>query len=85
MVFWYGPWGFLPWLLIPILMCAGMMAMILVMGRGHTGQGWMGWCGDGHRRERDTDPALDALRQRLASGELTREEYEEQRKLLLTT
>ncbi len=87
---WFGVWGLGSWfifLVLPILMCIGMMAMMLLMGRGHMGTGWgpMGWCGRGHVDEAHTDPALETLRQRLASGELTQQEYEEQRNLLLTT
>jgi uncharacterized membrane protein len=77
---WYGEWGWGPWLIFPILMCIAMMAMMLLMARGR-----MGWCGGGHAREARIDPALESLRQRLASGDLTPQEYEEQRNLLLTT
>jgi len=75
---WYGGWGLGPWVIVPILMCLGMMTMMLLMGRGH-----MGWCGGEQMGEARIDPALETLRQRLASGELTRPEYEEQRDLLL--
>ncbi len=84
---WYDAWGLGPWFIFPVLMCVGMMAIMLLTGRGHTGRGLMGWCGGGHLGEARTDPiidpALETLRQRLASGELTQQEYEEQRDLLL--
>ena len=90
MPWWYGPWDFGPWLIFPIVMCFAMMGMMMLMGRGRIG-------GTGHMRgmgrmdrsdytnEPHTDPALETLRQRFASGELTKEEYEEQRKTLLAT
>ncbi len=77
-MFWYGIWDWGPWLIVPVVMCVGMMAMMMLMGRGG-----MGWCGAGHMSEERTDPALETLRQRFASGELTQQEYEEQRSLLL--
>jgi putative membrane protein len=76
---WYGAWDWGPWLIFPILMCVGMIVMMLLMARGH-----MGGCGGEHMDEAGTDAALETLRQRFASGELTRQEYEEQRKVLLT-
>lgn len=75
---WYDLWGFGPWIIFPIVMCFAMMAMMLSMGRGR-----MGWCSSGQMGGQPIDPALETLRQRLASGELTRQEYEERRNLLL--
>jgi uncharacterized membrane protein len=87
MPWWYGVWGLSPWFIFLMLMCVGMMAMMLLMGRGHMGHEHMGGHGRGHMGEARTDPiidpALETLRQRFASGELTRQEYEEQRDLLL--
>ncbi len=83
---WSGVWGLGPWFIfpiLPILMCIGMMAMMLLVGRGHTGRWPMGWCGGEHVGEAPGDPALETLRQRFASGELTEQEYEAQRDLLL--
>ncbi len=37
----------------------------------------------GHTDQPPTEPALDTLRQRFASGELTQQECQEQRNLLL--
>ena len=85
MPWWYGPWDG-SWFIFPIVFCAVMM---IFMGRGHMGgmghttrmRYWDGgWPNDGQH----TDPALETLRERFAKGELTREEYEDQRKTLLT-
>ncbi len=83
MFWWYGPWEFGPWLVFPILICGAMLAMMLVMGQRHMGRSGH-TAGGGHTHEAPTDPALDTLRQRFASGELTPEEYVEKRKVLLT-
>ncbi len=80
---WYSTWDLSLWLIFPFIMCVVMMATIMLMGRGRTGRGPMGWCGGGHLSESQADPALETLRQRFASGELTQKEYEEQRSLLL--
>ncbi len=75
---WYDVWGSGIWLIFPIIMCFGMMGMMLVMGRGR-----MGWCGGEHEGTEHTDSSLETLRQRFASGDLTQQEYEEQKNLLL--
>ena len=85
MFWWYGPWDFAPWLIFGIVMCFGMMGMFMLIGRGHLSDtGHMHADGSEQPDEPHADPALDTLRQRFASGELTPQEYEEKRKLLLT-
>ncbi len=76
---WFGVWDFGPWLIFPILMCVGMMTMLL-SGRGPFGRHAHG---SGRLGEGPRDPALETLRQRFVSGELTRKEYDEQRDVLL--
>jgi uncharacterized membrane protein len=76
-MFWYGA-GLGPWFLFPMLMCFAMMAiMMLFMSHGHMGR-------SGHTDEPPSDPALDTLRQRFASGELTQQEFVERRQQLLS-
>ena len=74
-------WSGGSWFLFPMLMCAVMM--IFMMGSHRMSGHHMGghyWRGD--RDVPSSDPALDTLRQRFASGELTAEEYEERKKTL---
>ena len=86
MTFW--GWG---WMMGPGMMGPGMM------GRWGWGGGWGGFLGLlvllllvagvvlvvlGLSRRETQDTALDILRQRLARGEITPEQYEELRKLL---
>ncbi len=69
---WYGVWALGFWFIFPVLICIGMMAMMMLMGRGHLRgrmRACMGMC-RGHVGEAHTDPDLKSLRQRLASGEL---------------
>jgi uncharacterized membrane protein len=42
------------------------------------------WDGGWSNDEQHIDPALETLRERFAKGELSKEEYEDQRKTLLT-
>jgi uncharacterized membrane protein len=89
MPWWYAPWDFGPWFIFGIVMCFAMMGMMMLMGRGHMGgMSHIGPMGHMDGRENSDgphiDPALETLRQRFASGELTKEEYEEERKTLLT-
>ena len=89
MPWWYGTWDG-PWFIFPMAFCAIMMiGMMLFMGRGH--MGGMGhttemrhWDGGWSNGEQHIDPALETLRERFAKGELSKEEYEDQRKTLLT-
>ena len=89
MPWWYGPWDG-SWFIFPLVFCAIMMiGMMLMMGRGH--MGGMGhttemrhWDGGWSNDEQHIDPALETLRERFAKGELSKEEYEDQRKTLLT-
>ncbi|MDQ7820818.1 MAG: SHOCT domain-containing protein [Armatimonadota bacterium] len=73
---WMGPgmmgrWGWGPWgggwgLMGMLLVLAGIVLVVLALTR----------------RESRSDEALEILRRRLASGEITREQYEELRKTL---
>jgi putative membrane protein len=63
-------WPGLIWLVIPLLLWGGLMAMLV----------WAVRAADGPRRGPDT--AMRVLRRRLASGEITEEEYERIRGML---
>ena len=70
---WYGTWGAGPWPVFPILMCVVMLVMMLPMML-MMGRGMMGGHGGEHMTTPPTDPALDTLRQRFASGEISQED-----------
>lgn len=78
---WYrgpGDWWIFP-LVMPLVMIVVMLIM-LVLFRGFFWSGpWMGR----HQYRGDDDAALDILRRRLAGGEISEEEYQAKRKLLL--
>jgi putative membrane protein len=84
---WGGAWGPGPWWIFPIVMPIIFIVVMLVVLTIFRGMFWgsSAWCGS--RRpdgDRTSDPALEILRRRFASGEITEQEYEQKRKLLLT-
>ena len=58
---------------VMVLFWAFVIAFILVLVRAASGR----------RAESDDDDAMSTLRRRLAAGEITREEYEQTRRVLL--
>jgi putative membrane protein len=79
----YGGWDGGAWIILPILMCIGMVVMMVLM-MGPVMHRHMGGHGGGHTAVPRSDRALEVLRQRFANGELTQQEYEEWRHVLLT-
>lgn len=75
---WYGPFDGGPWWLIGMALCAGMM--LLMMGSHRMG-GSHGMHGR-HAAGTNADRALEDLRERFASGEITQQEYEDRKKVL---
>ncbi len=69
MLWWWNDYG--PWMFVPLLMMIVCGVMMLSMMGGHMG----------HSRRHDSH-ALEILKERFASGEISREQYEEQRRLL---
>jgi putative membrane protein len=67
------PWAGLLWLVVAFLFWAGLMALLVWAVRSSAGP-------RGSRRPPDT--AAQVLRQRLARGEISQEEYERIRQLL---
>lgn len=77
-----GPadWWIFP-LVMPLLM---IVVMLVMMGLFRGGFFWSGpWMGRHQHRGDDDDAALGILRRRLASGEISEDEYQAKRKLLL--
>ncbi len=83
---WFDWWNGWWWFLFPMAMCAVMMLFMAGSHgmRGHHMTHY--WRGDERDDDegRHGDPALETLRQRFASGELTAEEYEERKRTLAT-
>ena len=73
-----GPadWWIFP-LVMPLVMIVGMLIMMSMF------RGGFFWSGPRHQHRGDDDAALDILRRRLASGEISEDEYQAKRKLLL--
>jgi putative membrane protein len=65
----YGGWGWLWMSAMMVLFWGGIAALIVFAVRALTGS-------------RGGDPAMDVLRRRLASGEITQEEFDKTRRAL---
>ncbi len=90
MPWWGSGWGPGPWWIFPIVMpivfVVIMLIMLTIVRPMFWSQGHSGWCGSSRPRDTESsrDPALETLRRRFAAGEITQQEYEEKRKLLLS-
>ncbi|MCC6178977.1 MAG: SHOCT domain-containing protein [Chloroflexi bacterium] len=75
---WYNGWWMFP-IVMPLMMIVFLAVALLIFRGVFWGRG--PWWTD-RPGEPEGDRALDILRQRLASGEITDEEYERKRQLL---
>ena len=74
---WGGMWIF------PLIMFAVMIIIIFLFSRGGCRPPW--WGPGGHCREGgETDSALEILKKRYAKGEITKEEFEQMKKDILS-
>ncbi len=77
-----GPW-FGPWFIFPIICLLFMVVMMFLMFRRHGPFSWFmghhGWGPSDHGAS-GGESALDILKRRYASGEITREQYEQMRR-----
>jgi putative membrane protein len=81
-VWWTGMWLF-P-IVMPIVMLTVMLvALYLIFGRGGFRPPWFDAARD-ERERRGSDTALEILKQRYAKGELTKEEFDQMKRDLLS-
>ncbi|CAB5139797.1 hypothetical protein D3OALGA1CA_3797 [Olavius algarvensis associated proteobacterium Delta 3] len=68
------------WWIVPIV----MIVLCFFMMRGRRGSMMCGFgpCDIDNRQTRDSDPAIEILDKRYASGEIDKEEYEEKKRTL---
>ncbi len=88
MPWWGGGWGPGSWWIFPIVMPIVFVVVMLIMFAVFRGVFWGASGRRGSRRSYSDGPsadsALEILRRRFASGEITEQEYEQKRKLLLS-
>ncbi len=79
---WMWPWGGM-WI-YPMIMCVVMIIFLFVfLGRWGCRPPW--WGPSGHHRESgDSETALEILKKRYAKGEITKEEFEQMKKDILS-
>jgi putative membrane protein len=77
--FWWGGWWMFP-MVMPIIMVAIVLVVLyFLFGRGGLRPPW--W---DRYPDREAESALDILKKRYAKGEITREEFEQVKKDLLS-
>ncbi len=77
--FWYGGWWMFPMIMPIVFLIIAIIALYLIFGRGGFRPPW--W--DRYPGS-ESESALDILKKRYAKGELTKEEFEQMKKDLLS-
>ena len=77
--FWWGGWWMFPMAMPIIILVALVVVLYLLFGRGGLRPPW--WDRYPHR---ESESALDILKKRYAKGEITREEFDQMKKDLLS-
>ncbi|MDH4266449.1 MAG: SHOCT domain-containing protein [Deltaproteobacteria bacterium] len=77
--FWWGGWWMFPMAMPIIILVALVVVLYLLFGRGGLRAPW--WDRYPHR---ESESALDILKKRYAKGEITREEFDQMKKDLLS-
>ncbi len=79
--FWWGPMWFFPMVMPIIMLVVLLFCLYFIFGRG-------GFRPPGHNTDRpyshagEEESALEILKKRYAKGEITKEQYEEMRRIL---
>lgn len=72
---WFGMW------IWPLLVIVLIVVLILYLGKGYSGRNSRGSAGDTHA---PSETALDIVKKRYAKGEISKEEFEQMKKDILS-
>lgn len=79
---WMWHWGGM-WIFPMIMFVVMIVCMFVFFGRWRCRTPWWG-PGGYHREDRESETALEILKKRYAKGEITKEEFEQMRKDILS-
>jgi putative membrane protein len=79
---WMWHWGGM-WIFPMIMLVVMIIFLFVFFGRGGCRPPWWG-LGGHHREGGETDSALEILKKRYAKGEITKEEFEQMKKDILS-
>jgi putative membrane protein len=81
-MFWWGGWWIFPIVMPVIMVLVMLMGLYFVFGQGRLRPAW--WDTHRHPHDHEAEPAMEILKKRYARGEITREEFEQMKKDLLS-
>jgi putative membrane protein len=82
--FWWGVWGIFPFIALIAIIIIISAILRCVFWRKTFRSHWMGSCHTNDLDNRGSENAIDILKKRYASGEITKEEFEQIRKDIIS-
>lgn len=82
--FWYGGWWVFPMVMPIVMLVIFLIVLYFVFGRGGFRPPWWGDSDKYYTHGRDLESAIEILKKRYAKGEITKEEFEQMKKDLVS-